>query len=393
MEAIDHRSLRWLDDRYRGRLTAAGRACLWGSVAATTLLLGGLSRNLAYTFAFFASVMGWAWLWGLGQAIPVQARRRLPPPASAGEDWAYDVAIQNLSARPLFDLLVEERHLPAELRPIEEPTRIARIEPGAEAIIRLRLHCRLRGLYTLENIQVSRAAPSGLVKHGVRLAVSDRVVVYPRFNPLEHADIPLGKTHQPGGIPAASQVGESAELHGLRPWREGDRMRDVHWPTFARNGQLVVREFQEEYFARLALVVDIAAPRAEDDVFVEKAISMAAAITDALARQDFLIDIFAAGDAVHRFGAGRATDAMDHVLELLAGLETGTALPTEALLAVLAPEAPRLSAVFLVLTHWDPVRAALVEQVRGLNLHVRVLCTRPGVVLEGLSVDETLVLP
>ena len=170
-------------------------------------------------------------------------------------------------------------------------------------------------------------------------------------------------------------------------------MRDVHWRTFARNGQLVVREFQEEYFARLALVVDIAAPRPEDEEFVEKAISMAAAVTDALARQDFLIDIFAAGNAVHRFGAGRATDAMDHVLELLSALESGLGLPSEELLSALVPEAPRLSAVFLVLTGWDPQRAAMVDQIRHLNISVRVLCARPGTVLTGLRPEETLVLP
>lgn len=391
MEAIDHGFLRRADDRYRGRLTPGGRAALWGTVGSATLLLGGLSNNLAYTFAFFATLMTAAWTSGLSRPLPVTAHRRLPPPASAGEDWAYDVTVHNTSSEPLYDLLVEERDLPAELRPVTEPPVILRLEPGAKAIVRLKLHCRMRGIYRLTSLQVSRAAPSGLVKHGRRLPVDDRVVVFPHYDPLEHADIPLGKTHQPGGIPAASQVGESTELHGLRPWREGDRMRDVHWPTFARNGQLVVREFQEEYFARLALVVDIAAPRAEDDAQVEKAISVAAAITDALARQDFLIDIFAAGKEVHRFGAGRATEAMDHVLELLAALESGEGLPTDALLSALIPEATRLSAVFLVLTVWDPERAALVERIRQLNLQVRVLCTRPGIT--GLSPEEILVLP
>ena len=397
MEAIDHGSLRRLDDHYRGRLTPPGRAVLWGGVGATTMLIGGLSTNLAYTFALYAAVLAGAWASALGSPIRVAARRRLPPPASAGEIWAYDVTVVNLSAITLTNLLVEERALPAELRPVEEPPVIARLDPGAEATVRLKLRCRRRGVYALGALQVTSAAPSGLLKTGIRLAVVDRVTVCPAFKPLEHADIPVGRTHQPGGIPLASQVGESTELHGLRPWREGDRMRDVNWSTYARTGNLVVREYQEEYFARLALVVDIAAPRAHDEAEVERAISLGAAITDALARQDFLIDIFAAGNAVHRFSAGRASDAMDHVHELLAALDSGSELDTGELLLALEPETPRLSGVFFVLTNWDARRAMLVRAVKELGVTVRVICTNPRATamaeVDLLGGDELFVLP
>jgi hypothetical protein len=131
MEAIDHGSLRWLHDRYRGRLTPAGRAVLWGGVGATTMLIGGLSTALAYTFALYTAILAGAWVSALRSPIRVSARRRLPPPASAGETWAYDVTVVNLSAGTLTNLLVEERALPAELRPVEEPPVIARLEPFA----------------------------------------------------------------------------------------------------------------------------------------------------------------------------------------------------------------------------------------------------------------------
>ncbi len=361
------------------------------------MLLGGLSTNLAYIFAFYGALLAGAWGSALGSPLKVVARRRLPPPASAGEVWAYDVTVENRSDVVLTNLLVEERALPAELRPVDEPPVIARLEPGAEATVRLRLRCRRRGGYMLGALQISSSAPSGLLKSGVRLAIVDRVMVYPSFKPLEHADVPVGRTHQPGGVPLASKVSESTELHGLRPWRDGDRMRDVNWAAYARTGHLVVREFQEEYFARLALVVDIAAPRASDEPEVERAISLGAAITDALARQDFLIDIFAAGNSVHRFSAGRAGDAMDHVLELLAALDSGSTLDTAALLAALEPDAPRLSGVYFVFTGWDKPRAALVRAVKELGVTVRVICTNTMATataeVDLLAGDELLVLP
>src|SRR5438552_2054734 len=70
----------------------------------------------------------------------------------------------------------------------------------------------------------------------------DRLLVYPRFTPLESFDVPHGRDYQPGGISVASRVGESTEFFGTRDYREGDRQRDIHWASFARTGKLIVKE-------------------------------------------------------------------------------------------------------------------------------------------------------
>lgn len=392
MEAIDHRSILILDNLYRGRLTPAGRAVLWGTVASSTFLLGGLSSGLAQAFGFFWALSGVALLTVFQPRPKVQVQRLLSPPPSAHETWTYRVRVENRGTRPLYGLSVEERGLPAELRPVEEPPIIDVLEPGATALVSLRLHCRLRGEYQLNQLQVASAWPSGLLKVGKVITQPERVLVYPQFSPIEHIDLPMGKTHQPGGVPTAAKIGESAELHSLRAWREGDRLRDVCWPAFARTGKLIVREFQEEYFSRVALVVDLSAPKVADEIFVERALSMAAALTDVLARQDQIIDIFAAGVQVRRFSTGRALDHQAHVLELLACLEAGDRLDSAALTEALLPEASRLSTVFMVVTDWDKQRLHMLGTFRALGLCLRVICVRPGVVLEGLSVEEQLVL-
>jgi uncharacterized protein (DUF58 family) len=42
----------------------------------------------------------------------------------------------------------------------------------------------------------------------------------------------------------------------VREYRQGDSLRHVHWPSTARYGSLVVREFEQERPARLVVVVD-----------------------------------------------------------------------------------------------------------------------------------------
>lgn len=402
MEAIDHRHIRILDDLYRGRFTPFGRAVLLGAIAAGTFLLGGLSVGVAAHVGFFSGLILVGWAGSLLSRPRVRATRRLPPPGSAGDVWVYEVTVENLGDRPLWGLVVEERGLPGELRPFGEDAQIPKLDPGESVVVPLRLTLRRRGEFRLVALQVSSSWPSGLVKSGTWIQAEDRVLVYPRFDKLETFEVPVGRSHQPGGVPAASKVGESAELHSLRAWREGDRLRDVHWPSFARNGRLVVREFQEEYFARLALVVDLCPAESpgfwgwveatEVDARVERTLSCAAGITDALARQDYLVDIFAAGAQIQHFTTGRALDHMEHVLELLACLESGNRLDAGALDEVLVPEASRLSAVVFVLSGWDPAWAAAIGRVRQLGLAVRVVLAAPIAATTDLGPDELVVL-
>src|SRR2546430_12423661 len=46
-------------------------------------------------------------------------------------------------------------------------------------------------------------------------------------------------------------------------------LRRVHWRSAARVGRPVVKEYQDEFFVRHALVLDTFAERAESDVFEE----------------------------------------------------------------------------------------------------------------------------
>ena len=206
---------------------------------------------------------------------------------------------------------------------------------------------------------------SGLVKVPRRVRREDRLLVYPRFTRLEGFEVPTGRNYQPGGIPVASQVGESSEFFGTRDWHEGDRLRDVHWPSFARTGKLVVKEFQEEYFVRLALVLDVEARGRRDEALLEKGLSLAAGIADALARREYVVDIFAAGPQVFHFQAGRALAHFENILEILACLEPGDRLDLGALESALLPEAKSLSAVVLVMMDWDERRRGLVEQLKA----------------------------
>ncbi len=392
MPPEDHGFIRFLQDRYYGLLTPVGRVVMWSALAAGFLLLGGLVAPLILFFSFTVCALGAAAVVGLPFRPRVSLTRLLPPPVSAGDTLTYRVRVENPGPRTVRHLVVEERDLPPELRAVGEPPVIDSLAPGERAEVTLRLTCTTRGVYELSSLQAASLFPSALVKWSRRSPGRDRLLVYPRFTPLESFDVPHGRNYQPGGIAIASQVGESTEFFGTRDWHDGDRTRDIHWPSFARTGRLVVKEFQEEFFVRLAMVLDVQSRSVKDDALLEKALSLAAGMADALARQEYIIDLFAAGPQVFHFQAGRALAHFEHILEILAALEPGDSLDMQALESALLPESAQLSAVIFVVMDWEPSRAALVEKLKAHGVAVRVLSVRPERKPTGLAPEEVVEL-
>jgi hypothetical protein len=123
----------------------------------------------------------------------------------------------------------------------------------------------------------------------------------------------------------------------------------------------VVREYQEEYFTRIGVVVDAAAG---DERRLEAVLSLAAGIVAFLGRGEALIDLLVVGDRVHDLTIGRHLGFLEQALDLLACVALDeTPVAPARLLSRLAPHLARLSCVVVVTPTWD--EGALAERIRG----------------------------
>jgi uncharacterized protein (DUF58 family) len=212
---------------------------------------------------------------------------------------------------------------------------------------------------------------------------STPLLVYPHFHPLTGIDVPVSARYQPGGIALSSNVSESPEFIGNRPYRAGDSPRHLDFRAWARLAQPVVREYQEEYYCRVALVLDTYVPgkhKAPPAGFpdLEAAVSLTAAVADAMARGEYIIDIFAAGPTLHVFRAGRHTAHFDNVLEILSCVDACRTNPFEVVTPALTDELANISSVICVLLDWDASREALVRAATDCGCSVKVIVLREG---------------
>ncbi|MEO8145926.1 MAG: DUF58 domain-containing protein [Betaproteobacteria bacterium] len=400
-----------LDRRLRERLTLAGWLVLGAAGAAAA---AGLNTNLTVTyraFAFLASLLALSCIASLLFRARIGASRDMPRYATTGEPFNYRVSVANLGARTLAGTLVTERFRdprptfeewkrarePGEERRnwfdrnvgyfrwrwlIErrlprdvEPAVIALLAPGERQSVKLAFTPRRRGRIEFLGLTLGRPDPLGLVKGLARVPLEARVITLPKRYRLPKIALPGRRRFQPGGVSMAASVGDSEEFLALRDYRPGDPLQRVHWKSFARTGKPVVKEYQDEFFERHALVLDTGSASGEDAAF-EEAIALAASFVHTIDTQDCLLDLLLVGGEVRAYTAGRGQMHAEHMLEALAGVGTSAPDEFESLAQAVMGRRATLSSVIAIFVSWDDRRERFVAALRAEGFDVRALLVR-----------------
>ena len=398
--ALDH----WL----RERLTLAGWLVLGTGGAAAA---AGLDTNLTVTyraFTFLASLIALSWLASLLFRARVEARREMPRYATAGQAFSYRVTLANLGAKPLAGALITERFRDPRpsfdewrrsVEPGEErrnwfdrkvgyfrwrwlidrrvprnidPAAIPPLAPGERLTLRLGFTPRRRGRIEFSGLTLGRPDPLGLVKGLARVPLAGRVIALPKRYRLPEIALPGRRKFQPGGVSLAASIGDSEEFLALRDYRPGDPLQRIHWKSFARTGKPVVKEYQDEFFERHALVLDTGSNHGEDAAF-EEAVALAASFVYTIDTQDCLLDLLFVGGEVRAYTAGRGQMRAEHMLEALAGVGPSAPGDFAALASAVRGRRATLSSVIAIFVSWDEARANFVASLRAEGLNVRAL--------------------
>ena len=194
------------------------------------------------------------------------------------------------------------------------------------------------------------------------------ICVLPKRYRLPMLSLPGARRHQPGGLPQGSSVGDSEEFLGLRDYRPGDSLQRIHWRSFARAGKPVVKEYQDEFVARHALVLDTFGAAGDEAIF-EEAVAVAASFAWTIDTQECLLDLVFAGTEIHTFTSGHGHLMPGRLLEVLAGVAISTGADPATGLGTLAravcARREQLSGCVCILLHWDEARRALLDALRA----------------------------
>jgi len=399
-----YRLLGEIEYRVFRRFTPAGKLVL-AAIVISAVVGVDTKQSMAYqVFTFATCLLAVSLVWTLLFKTRVTAARMLPRFCTAGTTLQYRVKVENQSRDLQRDLeiiedLFEIQFLPGDADPetVNKDTgsrntgtagrrffsrygrrgrftlsSVPRLEPGSSVEVRLEITPRRRGRLYFRTLQVACPDPLGLLRAIVPLPAEQSLLVLPRRYQVPNLNLAGTRKYQSGGVALASSIGDSGEFIGLREYRPGDTLRRIHWKSWAKVGKPIVKEYQDEFFVRHALVLDTFLSADTSRAF-EEAVSLAASFACAVDTQESLLDLMFVGLHSYCFTSGRGVDHIDRMLEILASVRTCRVKPFSELPAMVLEKSPALSSCICILLAWDAQRKAFVERLQSIGVPVMAL--------------------
>jgi uncharacterized protein (DUF58 family) len=170
----------------------------------------------------------------------------------------------------------------------------------------------------------------------------------------------------------------------MRDYRPGDPLRRIHWRSWAKTGKPVVKEYQDEFFVRHALILDTFQEVEHSERF-EEAVSVASSFVSTMETQETLLDLMFVGTEAYCFTSGRGLASTDKMLEILASVKACTDKPFNVLPPTVLARASMLSGCICVLLSWDERRQELVSLLNALGVPLLVLVVTDSATPEALE--------
>ena len=393
----------------RQRFTLAGLCVAGGFIVAGAVGIDIETTVTYQTFALLLAILVFSFVSSRFFRAKFSATRSLPRFGTVGQPLHYRVSIKNLTPRPqrgltlLEDLddprppfqewlavqLAESRRAhPFRMSEWRRANPFKRVNlkeaevppllPGGEGEAQVELTPLRRGILRFKGVTLARPDPLGLFRSFVRTPAAQTILILPKRHLLPPIALPGMMKYQEGGVALAANVGRSEEFVALRDYRHGDPMRHIHWRSWAKTGKPIVKEFEDEFFVRHALVLDTFTDEPHSEM-LEEAVSVAASFACTVLTQESLLDLLFVGNQSYCFTAGRGLAQADQMLEILASVTNCADKNFETLEHLVLSHISAVSGCICVLQRWDDDRKVFIKKLRALSIPLLVLViVRPG---------------
>lgn len=402
-----YRRYSWLRRWAERRFTRTGLAVV-GAVILAGLMGPDTDNNVTYqAFTVLACLLLVAVSYSVFFGGRFSVERQLPRFGSVGYPLHYRVVVKNLGEKTQRGLVLLEgladarasfvdwraaqlgvaeqiRSFPVSQGRRLHPFKLATLKEAALPPVRPREYAEAkveltplrRGVLRFERVTLARPDPLGLFRAFLNVPLPQTTLILPKRYPLPAVTLPGTMKYQEGGVALSASVGQSEEFVALRDYRHGDPFRHIHWRTWARVGKPVVKEYEDEFFVRHALVLDTFTS-AQNEVF-EEAVSVAASFASSIQTQESLLDLLFVGPQSYCFTAGRGLAHTDQMLEILASVRACADKPFRSLEHLVLNHVKSVSGCICVLVAWDQERREFVARLRALGVPVLVLVLVPA---------------
>lgn len=253
----------------------------------------------------------------------------------------------------------------------------------------VRTFCRRRGRYVLGPVTLTSGDPLGIFRFTRALPQTTSLVITPAITAIPQFNPPTG--YLPGGETIHRRTPYvTASVSGVRDYAPGDSFNRIHWPSTARTGRLISKEFELDPLADVWIFLDMygdaqaEAPWAEpeDDVAlpwlmrraervalppstVEYGVSIAASLAQHFLEADREVGFLSYAETREVVQPDRGERQLSRLLEILAVIRARGRLPLAQALAIDGAALARHTTLIVITPSTDD---RWVTSLRGLRV-------------------------
>ncbi len=209
-----------------------------------------------------------------------------------GETIEFECLLKNRSQNDYDAIDIDPPFLTWDGKYFKRPGFIQILKSKQSVIVSCKARFSARGMHSLMPFTARQVDFTGIAGGpGVKSGLVNFMVV-PKIAEVKSLKPIYNMRYQPGGITMASNTGEAMELVGVRPYRPGDPLKNIHAKTWAKTGNPYVKEFHQEYFSRVAVIIDSRTDKKRvDEESFEAAISLSAGCMTHLVLKENIVEL------------------------------------------------------------------------------------------------------
>ena len=347
-------------------------------------------RLLAVTTLVLAGSALWAHLNLWGTRITFQ---RTFGKLQVGESVDSRITIHNSAPLPKLGLEIEDM---PEL-PGHNSGAVVNVPGAGELTLASSIPLRHRGIYQVGAPTVTSSDPFSFVRLRRRNPGEQQFVVYPYMVEIPPFSITRGEIVGEGNVQGSSPEATSS-VSTIRDYQPGDSSKYIHWPSTARKGNFMVKQFDTGMEDLVWILLDLhgeshygEGPESTE----EYAITAAASVARSYSEAAWAVGLMAQGDRSYIMAPQEGAPALDRLLLALTEARAHGNLPFRELLTLWHSQISSQAVSLVVVTPsvdpaWIPLLESLIHQ--GISATVVVVDPKsfgdrrdPGLVLNQLN--------
>lgn len=344
-------------------------------VAAVVLLVAALSTGAQFLFFLVylgIIVVGGSYVvtrFGLADLEAGYVLDRLH--AQAGDMLRANYTVRNTSRLPKLWL---EIHNPTTL-PVGLPGQAISIGPRGERSWSVRVPLTRRGHFRIDPMALRTGDPLGLFESNASVGGHSTVIVYPRVEPLPGWRMPPAfiegshaeRVRTPHNTPEATSI---------REYVPGDGYNRIHWKSSARQGQLLVKEFELEQTADVWIFLDLETKThtgVGDDSTLEYGVRVAASIAARALTENRKVAMTASGAHTEPIPADRGPRQYQKIMQTLAAVMADGNKPLDEVLVENATRLRRGMTAVIITASLDVRWVRPLSGLRRRNVETAII--------------------